>query len=409
MESPSASCPGLSFMSMYRLSQLWEIRMGSELCQKTKIVFKVKPDIVDAVTKQSHSFDPHTEGIARVFFRVITDILQDVRMNHSRTSDLEPTIVLADRTSLLPAHETGNIHVCARFGKREECRPELVLHRASVVLPGERDERPLPLAHGNIPVHIEPLELVEDHVASGADRFIAVDAPGHDDANRGLLSLHHPNLDRRCMGAQENVLRYKKGILHIARRMIGGKIQSGKVMEIVLNIRARGNSEAHSAKDGLQFFQRLGDGMLRAGRPRPTRQGNIELLRKTLFSSGQRSLFAVEFSLNEGTQLIQCASYDLFLISRDAPEFFEQLRDNSLAAQVLDAKRFQILFGSGSAQFSRYSFSCSLDFFDHGRLLKRKNLSTGLWNRPFSQERAVLSTMERSDQAVTNLTTSANA
>src|SRR6266571_342777 len=59
------------------------------------------------------------------------------------------------------------------------------------------------------------------------------------------------------MGTQHNLWREKKGVLHLARRVISRNVEGGKVVIVVLDIRAAGDGESHRCKDIDGLVQHL--------------------------------------------------------------------------------------------------------------------------------------------------------
>ena len=54
------------------------------------------------------------------------------------------------------------------------------------------------------------------------------------------------------MGAEQHIGRIaldKKGVLHVACRMVGGKIERGKNVPVILDFRTFGNGESKAGKD----------------------------------------------------------------------------------------------------------------------------------------------------------------
>src|SRR5699024_9984281 len=71
------------------------------------------------------------------------------------------------------------------------------------------------------------------------------------------------------------ILADKKSVLLIAGGMIGREVQRRKIMEIVFNFRSVGNREAQPIEEAFYLFQRLSQGMERAGRIGRSRQRKI--------------------------------------------------------------------------------------------------------------------------------------
>ncbi len=88
-------------------------------------------------------------------------------------------------------------------------------------------------------------------MGAGADRLVAVDAAGADDADGRPLFLHRAGLNAAGMGPQQpvGVLMDIEGILHIAGRMVFRKVERGKIMPVVFDLGAFCNRKAQPAED----------------------------------------------------------------------------------------------------------------------------------------------------------------
>ena len=60
---------------------------------------------------------------------------------------------------------------------------------------------------------------------------------------------------------------YEKSVLHVASRMVGGKIKRFKVVIIVFDFRSVGNSETDADENFLYFVEGLCDWMFSADVP----------------------------------------------------------------------------------------------------------------------------------------------
>ena len=118
----------------------------------------------------------------------------------------------------------------------------------------------------------QTLDLVEHRRV----RLVAVAAEGaarHDDADRRLLRQHGADLHRARMGAQDHaravgLLVEVERIMLLARRMFGGHVECGEIVEVVLDMRAFGDREAEIAPDLHDLLPDLAHRMDRALRLR---------------------------------------------------------------------------------------------------------------------------------------------
>jgi len=86
----------------------------------------------------------------------------------------------------------------------------------------------------------QPLDLVEDGKVTGVGCLPAVAAPGGDDEDRGWLGLHHPDLDRRGVRAQQRRSRRLEpeieGVPHAAGGMARGEVEGLEVAPVRLGL-----------------------------------------------------------------------------------------------------------------------------------------------------------------------------
>ena len=86
--------------------------------------------------------------------------------------------------------------------------------------------------------------------------------PRRNNADGGLFLFHGANLNSRSLGA-DNVTVIKivalgvwdiERILHLPRRMVGGRVQGVEVVKLVFDIRSIGNLKAHFAENRDNFL-----------------------------------------------------------------------------------------------------------------------------------------------------------
>src|SRR5689334_5847054 len=96
----------------------FEYRRFLELLQKPHIVPPEVTDVVDLVAQHELAFRTHAPGVARIDPRVVTAILQHVRVHHAAAEDLEPAGVLAYLAAGAAAYEAFHIHFGGWFRER---------------------------------------------------------------------------------------------------------------------------------------------------------------------------------------------------------------------------------------------------------------------------------------------------
>jgi len=91
---------------------------------------------------------------------------------------------------------------------------------------------------------------VEDAVASGADRFVAVDLAWADYPYGRFLVEHDSYLHRGGVGSEEHVgagvaAGDEKGVLHVASGVVGRKVEQVEVVAVELQFGAGCDAESH--------------------------------------------------------------------------------------------------------------------------------------------------------------------
>src|SRR3989442_3677401 len=114
-----------------------------KLFQKPQIILVEQPDVVDAITDHGDALDAEAEGPAGPDFRIVTDVLEHLRMHHAAAGDLQPFL------AHLPRERTGEIDLEARLGVAEVVRAETNLHVAAAKLPEHELDGALEIADGD--------------------------------------------------------------------------------------------------------------------------------------------------------------------------------------------------------------------------------------------------------------------
>ena len=96
---------------------------------------------------------------------------------------------------------------------------------------------------------------MEECVCTVADGFITVYTSRTKHADRRLCSLHNTALHAGCVCAKNDAVRYvfciifdEECILHVACRMVFGKIHGGEYVPVVFHFRSVGDVESHTGK-----------------------------------------------------------------------------------------------------------------------------------------------------------------
>ncbi|SVD29404.1 uncharacterized protein METZ01_LOCUS382258, partial [marine metagenome] len=175
------------------------------------MIFKKKSNIRDPILQHTDPVDPHTKSEAGIFFRIDPAIRENFRMNHTAPKHFHPSRLLTSRTSFRGTDETGNVHLSTRLGEGKETGAESnpgigTPHRFRKKL-----ENPFQLGEGNILPHHQTFHLVKHRGMARIRLVCTKDLSRGNDTNRGLRSLHRPNLNRRGMRPQ------KPGLFYIIR------------------------------------------------------------------------------------------------------------------------------------------------------------------------------------------------
>ena len=256
--------------------------------------------------------------------------------------------MLAERASLAAAQVARNIHLGAWLGEWEIRRTEAYLGVGTKHLARKIEQCLAQVAIRHVLIHIECLHLVEEAVGASRYCLVAINTSGADDADRRLGNLHHTRLHRRSVGAQQNVgaALYEECILHVACRMVFGKVERREHMPVVFHLRTLGNSEAETSEnvDYLLAYKR--DGVASAERHIGSRTGEVDT------SIGIVLLLkcCLEFIYLVGGEIFQFVKFHTYLpllVGGNSAEFVKQSRNFALLAQVFDTQSLKRLGGIG--------------------------------------------------------------
>ena len=95
-----------------------------ELPQQPRIVAPEQAEIGDPVPQDGDAFEPPAEGEARVSLGVVSDELEQVGVDHSRATHLDPAGVATDRAARPVAEVARDERLDRRLGEREVMRDE---------------------------------------------------------------------------------------------------------------------------------------------------------------------------------------------------------------------------------------------------------------------------------------------
>ena len=70
-----------------------------ELTEKTNVIFRVQPQVVNLILKLGHTFNAHSECEPCKLFRVDTTIPKDVGVHHAGTCYFHPATSFANKVT----------------------------------------------------------------------------------------------------------------------------------------------------------------------------------------------------------------------------------------------------------------------------------------------------------------------
>ncbi len=167
------------------------------------------------------------------------------------------------------------------LGEGEIRGPEPHLRRGGEHPPREAGERRLEVHEADSLVHRQAFELEERRRVGRVPGVVAVHHPRDDHAIGRRPRLHHPDLHRRGMGAEQDAVLalagQVEGVVQVHRRMVGREIEGAEVVPLGLRLGAHRDGEAELAEDGDHLVEHTGDRMERADPAAPARHGEVPL------------------------------------------------------------------------------------------------------------------------------------
>ena len=169
--------------------------------------------------------------------------------------------------------KTSYIHFGGRLGKGEIRRSETNLYRRPKQKGCKIVQDFFEVGKADILIDVQTFDLVELHMGSGRNRFVAVN-PARRNSAQWQLSLHHfLDLHGRGMGPQQisRIQGHKESVLHIPSRMVCAKMEGLKIVPIVHQFGAIGPTKAQFAEEIEHEVAGEGQGV--SGAPSPNGRG----------------------------------------------------------------------------------------------------------------------------------------
>src|SRR5207253_57552 len=95
-----------------------------ELLEESKVVLVKETDVFNLVSQDRNPLDADAPCESGVSLRIVADGFEDRRVHHAAATQLDPAALLAHRAAGAVALPARDVELRARFGVREEARPE---------------------------------------------------------------------------------------------------------------------------------------------------------------------------------------------------------------------------------------------------------------------------------------------
>jgi hypothetical protein len=164
------------------------------------------------------------------------------------------------------------------------------------------------VGEGDVLIHVEAFELVEDGEVGGVDLVAAIGGTGGDDADGEFFDrLHGADLHAGGVGAEKAAVVEVEGVALVAGGVVSGGVEGVEAVPFGLDLGAFSEGEAHAAESGDGEVADLREGVEGAGAlAGATGQGEIEsgdgggilAAWKAAFLESMPSVMAVRTSLS---------------------------------------------------------------------------------------------------------------
>ena len=184
---------------------------------------------------------------------------------------------------------------------------------------------------------------MEETVGASGDGFVAIHPTRANDANGWLLLFHSAHLHRTGVATQNNVALHilfvginKEGVLHIACRVVGSKIQRAKHVPIVFHFRTICQGETKARKNVDNLFTHQRNGMTCAQCLWHSRASDIYFV--GFFSLCLKALTQfVQLFREERFQFVQLLTEFFLLLCRHISKFIEKSGHFALFTQIFNS------------------------------------------------------------------------
>lgn len=126
--------------------------------------------------------------------------------DHAGAQNLDPAGILAHPAALAAADRAGDVNLAAGLREGEIAGPQADLGLAAIEFLGKDVQHAAQVRHSDSLVDHQALHLIEDGGVGGVHVVAAVYPARADHADGRLLGEHGAHLDRRGVGAQNDIV-----------------------------------------------------------------------------------------------------------------------------------------------------------------------------------------------------------
>ena len=206
---------------------------------------------------------------------------------------------------------------------------------------------------------------MEEAVGTGRNSFVSIDPSRADYADGRLVCLHVVSLIIGGVRAKDDVLGHVVGaclneesVLHVACGMVGGKVQHGEHVQVVVYLRSFGQREAHTLEDVDNLVLRDAQRMACTQLDGVGCAGEVDVL-SLVVTTLQLFLQCVDVVEGLLFQFVNLNADSLLVLGCHVTEVLHQCVDFAFAAEVFQSQLFNFLgiVGREGADFFQQCFN----------------------------------------------------
>ena len=157
----------------------------------------------------------------------------------------------------------------------------------------EKFQRSFQVGDAHVFIHIEAFDLVKLRAVRGVHFIAPIGRAGRNHADGRRRAFHGADLHGRGVGAEQAAVGQIKGVLLVARRMIGRGVERVEAMPFGFDVRTFRERETHPAENADRAIEHLGEGMQAAELARRCRAGRCRCSRVRAFPSRREDASAL--------------------------------------------------------------------------------------------------------------------